>query len=264
MKKILFAFISVSLLAFSACKKDETPDPDPTPVPLPAPVPAASLKISFANVVDADPLILGGPYHWVNAHGDSFSVNMYKYYVSNIKLTDNNGNTWVEPESYHLINQSNSASLTVQLYDVPDGVYTSMEYMIGVDSARNTSGAQTGALDPALGMIWTWNTGYVMAKLEGKSNVSTASAHNITFHVAGFGGATASQRIVSPSFGAFTANVSDSIVPVIHINSNVQEWFRNPSTVRFDITNNVTTTGADALMIADNYVDMFTVTGIDN
>ena len=37
---------------------------------------------------------------------------------------------------------------------------------LGVDSLRNVTGVQTGALDPAMDMYWTWNTGYVMAKLE--------------------------------------------------------------------------------------------------
>jgi hypothetical protein len=50
---------------------------------------------------------------------------------------------------------------------------TGIRFLLGVDSARNVSGIQTGALDPARGMFWTWNSGYVMAKIEG----SSPSAH---------------------------------------------------------------------------------------
>ena len=260
MKKILLAFFALSILAFTGCKKDETPDPDPNPTPSTG----AFLRITFSNTVDGDPLVLGGPYHWVNAHGDSFYISTYKYYISNIKLTDSNGNVWNEPESYHLVNQADPNSFSFLINDVPPATYTSMQYMIGVDSARNNSGSQTGALDPANDMFWTWSTGYIMAKVEGKSNASVAAGNNITFHIAGYQGTYATQRIVSPSFGSNTANVSTSTTPVIRIDCNLNEWWKNPSTVRFDMMNNVATTGPNAVIIADNYMDMFTVTGIDN
>lgn len=255
--KTLFPAVLVLALAFSGCKKDETPTPV-TPTPSPA------IRVSFTNVVGADPLALGGPNYYINAHGDSFYVTTYKYYVSNIKFTDNNGNTWSEPESYHLINAADPNSLSFNVSGMPAATYTSMQFMIGVDSARNVSGAQTGALDPANDMFWTWNTGYIMAKFEGKSPQSTASAHNLTFHIAGYSGANAVQRIVSPTFASLTANPTATLTPVIHIKSDVLEWFVNPNTIRFDTMNNVATTGASAMQIADNYADMFTITGIDN
>ena len=256
MKNFLLAVMALSVFAISSCKKDKTPEPV-TPT-------TGSLRITFNNTVDGDPLVLGGPYHWINAHGDSFYINTYKYYISNIKLTDSNGNTWYEPESYHLVNQADASSFSFVIGNVPNANYTAIQYMIGVDSARNNSGSQTGALDPANDMFWTWSTGYIMAKVEGKSNVSVSSGNNITFHIAGYEGQYASQRVVSPSFGSLTANVSSTTTPVIHIESNLNEWWRNPSVVRFDMMSNVTTTGPNAMIIADNYMDMFTVTGIDN
>jgi hypothetical protein len=36
---------------------------------------------------------------------------------------------------------------------------TAIKFLLGVDSLKNVSGIQTGALDPAKGMFWTWNTG---------------------------------------------------------------------------------------------------------
>lgn len=257
MKKTVFILAALASVFFYGCKKDETPDPQPSPS-------GGSLRVTFNNTVDGDPLVLGGPYHWANARGDSFYVNTYKYYISNIRLTDNNGNTWSEPESYHLINQADPNSFSFVMNGVPFATYSSIQYMIGVDSTRNVSGSQTGALDPANDMFWTWSTGYVMAKLEGKSNMSTAAGGNLTFHIAGYGGQYAGQRVVSPSFNALTANVSETVTPVIHIDCNVNEWWRNPSNVRFDLMNLVSTPGPNSVIIADNYVDMFTVTAIDN
>jgi hypothetical protein len=215
-------------------------------------------------MVDADPMVIGGPYHYVNANGDSFYVSTLNYYISNVKLTDANGNTWSEPESYHLIIATQPSTMSFTMHGMPEGNYTSMQFMIGVDSTHNVSGAQTGDLDPSKGMFWTWNTGYIMAKFEGKSPNSTAPSNNLTFHVGGYGGNRATQRTTSPSFNSLTANVSTSVTPVIHVDCNVNEWFRTPTTIDFSVYNNVASSGPTAMIFADNYVDMFTITGIDN
>jgi hypothetical protein len=260
MKNIFFyAALFCIALTTSQCKKDEptTPTTPVTPV-------TTSIRLSFENVVGADPLTLGPPYQYVNLNGDSFYISTYKYYISNISFTDINNNTWSEPESYHLINAADPASLLFSINSIPAASYHSIHFTIGVDSARNCSGAQTGALDPANDMFWTWNTGYIMAKLEGKSPASTASADNISFHIAGYGGANATQRLVTLGFGSDSAHVSTTVSPVVHVSSNVLEWFQSPTTIDFSTTNSVATTGAQAIMFADNYANMFLITGVDN
>ena len=260
MKKT-FAGLLIIFIALSTwkCKKDETPDPV-TPV-TPA---TTSIGVKFSNWAGTDSLTLGPPYQYVNMNGDSFYINTFKYYISNISFTDINNNTWTETESYHLVNAANANSLAFTINSIPAATYTSMRFMIGVDSARNCSGAQTGALDPQNDMFWTWNTGYIMAKLEGKSPASTAAANTITFHIAGYSGTYATQRWVTISFAPDSAVVSTSNTPVVKLSSNVLEWFHSPTTINFATTNNVAATGAQAVMFADNYADMITFTGIDN
>jgi pyruvate/2-oxoglutarate dehydrogenase complex dihydrolipoamide acyltransferase (E2) component len=69
---------------------------------------------------------------------------------------------------------------------VPVGTYTAIEYTIGVDSTRNVSGAQTGALAPSNGMFWSWLTGYIFIKAEGTSPESGASNGEFKYHIGGF------------------------------------------------------------------------------
>jgi hypothetical protein len=266
MKFKLFTVLAAIAILFAACKKDETPVPDDNTGNGNGNgnSGAGNIRLSFHNLVGTDTLELGGNYKWVNANGDSFLINTYKYYISNIKFTDSNGDTWSETESYHLINSSDPSSLSFLVSGMPAGTYTSVQFMIGVDSARNVSGVQSGALDPANNMFWTWSTGYIMAKLEGKSNMSTASANNITFHIAGYRAPTASQRIVSPSFNSASALTDSVRTPEIHINSDILEWFQTPNLIRFNTLNYVMSTGNNAMMIADNYSDMFTVSSIEN
>ena len=189
---------------------------------------------------------------------------MAKYYISNIKLTKTDNSVYVVNNSYHLIDLSDSLLSLVKLSGVPYGNYKAIQFMIGVDSTRNVSGAQTGALDPALGMFWTWSSGYIMAKIEGTSPQSTASANKLEFHIGGFTGVNNVLKLATPSFGLDTAKVSNSITPIIHLSSNLAQWFASPNVIDFSIINTITMPGNNAKKVADNYADMFTVEHIHN
>ena len=263
---VLFTVVAGFLYA---CKPDPV-DPEPTPTtptnPNPNPnIPTGNaIAISFENYVGAAPLTLGTTIQYQNLNGDSFCIETYKYYISNISFTDNLGNTWYENESYHLIDAEDTNSLTIYIDSMPLGTYTSINFMIGVDSARNVSGAQTGALDPANGMFWTWNSGYIMAKIEGRSPSSTQSFNFMIYHIAGFSGQYASQRWVAPSFGPYSAVVVANNVPTIHMKSDILEWFQTPYVIDVSSVSVLNTAGQQAMDFADNYSDMFTVTSIVN
>lgn len=266
----LVAFLVLTMSFVVGCGPDPVdPEPlpvDPTPNPNPNPnIPTGSaIGISFENVVGNDSLILDQVIRYQNLNGDSFCVETFKYYISNVSFTDNLGNTWYENESYHLIDAEDSTTWVVYIDSMPAGTYVSMNYMIGVDSTRNVSGAQVGALDVVHGMFWTWNSGYIMAKFEGRSPSSTASFNMVIYHVAGFAGQYAGQRWASPSFGASTAVVTTTDVPLIHMKCDVNEWFQTPNVIDFSSSSVVNVAGVESVAMADNFVDMFTITGIDN
>lgn len=271
--KLTFRSLSALVFAMSvvllACKPDPV-DPDPVPPTNnnngggPTVPTGNAICINFNNVVGADGLILDQINHYVNLNGDSFSVDMFKYYISNISFTDNLGNTWYEPESYHLIDAGDTNSLKVYVDSMPAGTYTSINFMIGVDSARNVSGTQSGALDPANGMFWTWSSGYIMAKFEGHSPSSTSGFHLVVYHIAGFSGQYSGLRWVSPTFGSSTAIVTSNTVPTIHMNADLNEWFQSPNVIDFSSYSVVNVPDAISSGIADNYMDMFTITSISN
>ena len=249
----ILTFACVLGLGLASCKKEtnETPQ-DPTPAAT-----SGSVTFSFNNQVDGQPLVLN-TQNYVNASGETFNVNIYKYYISNIKLFKADGSHYAEPESYHLINQASPTSRTFTLAAVPAGDYVSMSFMIGVDSTRNVSGAQTGALDPANGMFWSWSTGYIMAKVEGTSPVSPEIGDAISFHIGGFTGINKGIRTVSPSFNSSALNVG-STARTIYINSNLNEWWQTPIAIEFSQTASNASVNGINKTIADNYADMFTV-----
>jgi hypothetical protein len=260
--KLSVIVLTTSIVLIS-CKKEKTVEPEPVPPPV-APV-TGNLKIEFEAMVGNSALVFGtSNTTYTNQAGNTFNVTTYKYYISNIKITKTDNSVWTESNSYYLVDHSDPTKEIITIANVPFGSYKAIEFMIGVDSARNNSGAQTGALDPANGMFWSWNSGYIMAKFEGTSPQSGESSKNLKFHIGGFSGNNKTMRIVSPSFNSETANVTSTFSPIIHMESNLLEWFNTPTTIDFPTTHTVHMPGATAVSIANNYSKMFTVEHIHN
>ena len=127
-----------------------------------------NLIIKFKPVVQYDsvPMKFGTVYK--NYFKEEYTPTAFKFYVHNFKMinTDSGTEFKLANDKYYLVDFADSASTEIKITISPD-VYNRISFTIGVDSAQNVSGAQTDALDPAKGMFWNWNTGYIMAKLEG-------------------------------------------------------------------------------------------------
>jgi len=260
MKKIIFA-IAILSVVFTSCKKD--PDDEVTPTPATPVATTGSLKLEFDNMVDTNALTLN-TVDYVNANNDTFKVTKFKYYITNIKLTKTDGTPYTPTESYYLVDEEVASSKTITIANVPNGTYNSISFMIGVDSARNVSGSQTGALDPANGMFWGWSSGYIMAKLEGSSNQSGASTKALTFHIGGFSGTNNVLKTVSPSFNGATANVSSTVTPEVHYKCDLSKFFKGTTTINFATVHTVHMPGTNAKNVANNYANMFSVDHIHN
>lgn len=255
MLRKLFAY-SLLIGALSSCKKDTKNEPAPAP-------PTGTVNISILNRVDTSDLVLNTK-NYVNQHGDTFRVNTYKYYISNIRLTRNDGTVFSESNSYHLIDASVPSSCAFHISGLPEGSYQNISFMIGVDSLHNVSGAQSGDLDPTKGMFWDWTSGYIMAWMDGTSPQSPATANKIVFQVDGFSGPYNVLKTVSLSFGASPASVTKDHSSSLTISSDVLEWFKSPAVINFNTTYQIGNPGAACRQIADNYADMFKLLSVNN
>lgn len=160
--------------------------------------------------------------------GDTLSFTHFSFYVSNVKLKKEDGTWWSEPESYHLICATCPDGLSFTLNDVPAGKYVGMELLLGVDSLRNVSGAQTGDLSPMHGMFWDWNTGYIMVKAEGTSPQSPVGT--FTFHLGGYAGPYSILTTRTFDFNGTVLEVKEDKLPVITLTANVARlWHSSPS-----------------------------------
>ncbi len=261
MKKFLslIAFITFTSVAFVSCKDD---DEDTTPTPT-APT-SGDVVIDITNIAGTQNVDVTGGTNYTNSFGEVFSVTKLKYYISNVQLLKNGVVTYTMPESYFLVDESVPASKLLTLPDVPGGAYTSVRFLIGVDSTRNVSGSQTGALDPANGMFWTWNSGYIFFKLEGAS--TNAASGNIMYHVGGFKESLSQNAIreVEIDFGGDQLNVNGTQEAEIHVMADILNFFDAVHDFRITDTDVIHMPGNNAVMVADNYATMFTFDHLHN
>jgi len=240
----------LSLISYQ-CKKESDPK-DPI---IPAPEPATgTVMVNVKAYSGTDPLVYGTTY--TNFENEQFRVSLFRYYLTNIVLTGS-GTTpdFVQPESYYLVDHgSANATYQIKLDSVPKGTYKGVMFLIGVDSLRNVSGAQTGALDPGNGMFWTWSSGYIQFKLEG-TKLSGGSG-NYAYHIGGFKGAFSTVKANSLLFTGTTLQLVGGTTKNINLETDVQEVFNNPVVWSILSNPNISTAGATARSFADNYADM--------
>jgi hypothetical protein len=258
---ILFSLIYIT----SSCRKDSTLKKDIQDPVVPKPIENikyGSVRIKIANVVGKEMLVLNDSSYF-NTNGDLFTVSKFKYYLSNFVLRNANGTAFKQKESYHLIDCQKGSNFTMIIDSVPVGTYNAMNFVLGVDSARNTSGAQTGALDPALGMFWSWNQGYIFLMMEGNSPNSTAFGNSLIYHLGGFTQPYNCIRNVNPGFGALDLIVSENKTSTIQIAADMIRMFDSPTLIKFAQTSEGMG-GAVAVTLSNNAVNMFEVNAIEN
>jgi hypothetical protein len=217
------------------------------------PIAQRSLVLSFQHMAGTNELVLGNSF--VNSRGDTIIVQRFKYYLSNFSLTDDKGKIVPLPDTYFLIDEADPSSKTITL-TVPDIAITGIGFLIGVDSIKNVSGIQTGVLDPLKGMFWTWNSGYVMAKIEGRSSSSTIAGRSFTYHIGGFRSPMNVLRTVAfPIEGNYRPKN-------ITISADINQWFKSKSELKIAETPVCHSPGPLAVRIADNYRTMFSINSV--
>jgi len=250
---VLLAFTAVF---FTACDKDDDND-DPTPTP----TTAAKLTIEMGHLAGTKKFYFDSTYTTLN--GDNFTADLFKYYISNIRLIRSNNTEYSIPQTYFLVNHAIESSLKLQLSNLGNGSFTGIKFLLGVDSLRNVSGAQTGALDPNGGMFWDWNTGYIFLKLEGASPAIPTSGQTFTYHVGGFSGQNVNYREINLDFDGDVLPLANNTNPELHIVVDVLEIFKNPTTIDLaTFPSSVMSVGPNATILANNYMDLFTYSHI--
>jgi len=222
-----------------------------------APAQKNKLTITFINSINKSPVILDS-ISYKNCWNENFTISKLKYYISNIQLKTTLNNIESEEDSYHLIDEADTASKSFSFY-VPAATFSSLSFLIGVDSLKNVSGAQINALDPLNAMFWTWNTGYIMFKLEGNSPQSTSINNKIEYHIGGFCGINKVLRKVYLKLIDLNPSIKKKGSTEIIIGVDIGKIWDAQHNISISNTPVCATPSALAATIADNYIKGFEI-----
>ncbi|MFC3824788.1 MULTISPECIES: MbnP family protein [Niastella] len=253
--KICFGLLFVT--AVFSCQKelhfDKVPEKD------------HNLVLRFKPVVSFDsvPLVLGKTYK--NYFKEDYTPTGFKFYIHNFQLenTDSGKIFKLAKDKYYLVDFSDTTTMEIKITIAPY-VYNRFSFTIGVDSAQNVGGAQTDALDPAKGMFWNWNTGYIMAKLEGTSPKSPTG--RFEYHIGGFSGEENVSKTI-PRLFPFPTNLDmkPGKESIVYITCDANAWFFQPWDIKIADNPVIATPGLLATQVAENYGSKgFTIDSVYN
>ncbi len=143
----------------------------------------AKKEFTFTGYFGIDKLVQDKKY-WCAAKGDSISLSMCRFYVSNMKLLKDDVE-WGRME-YKLIDLFDSTTTRMDIPHYSRNGVNAVRFYLGIDSVRNVAGVGSGDLDPTKGMYWSWQSGYINMKLEGNSKLCSKSKNEFQYHLGGY------------------------------------------------------------------------------
>lgn len=224
-----------------------------------------NLTVHFTPMVDTLALHFDSTY--TNYWKEPYTVSAFKFYVSKFDLinTDSGRVYHVNTTKYFLVDAADSSTWDVKLL-ATTFTYNRISFLIGVDSMHNTTVSHTvGPLDSANGMFWNSTSGFIMAKLEGHSPLSSLGDKTMTYQIGGFSGNDNVLRTPTLLFpyGQYL-QITAGKKSVLQVEADVNAWFFNPHQVKIETIPSCTAPGQTAKDISENYSKMFSVSAVIN
>lgn len=160
-------------------------------------------RISLAQELRIRPVFGPDTLEWgkdkySSVKAETMSFSSLELYLSDFTWTDSAGKETKEPGRVELLEaggEKQNLSISHSL-----GSLKRVCFRFGLDSATQVSGRMDGNLDPALGMYWAWNTGYIQCRLEGNSVSSKGKKGKFEFHLGGYSSPWATDQKVCLDF----------------------------------------------------------------
>ncbi|HKX87019.1 MAG TPA: MbnP family protein [Flavobacterium sp.] len=138
-----------------------------------------SLKLQWKE----NPLVLNKTY--ISENKDTLQLHQLKFYLSDIQLYFDDATSFSQ-KKYHLVDMEDLSSTSIPVCKNNTKTISKVIFSVGVDSTASVSGALGGDLDPAKGMYWAWQSGYINMKIEGSSSSCKTRKNAFHFHVGGY------------------------------------------------------------------------------
>lgn len=200
-------------------------------------------SIRFEPVFGKQAVVLDS-VSYVSSSGDTLNISLFRFYVGEVGVFKK-GRYQRLAKSCYLIDAADESSLRLS-HPGLNASFDSLALTIGIDSLTSVSGALSGALDPAKGMYWAWNTGYINAKLEGHSPRCKTLHQAFEFHIGGYRQPYLARRRVILKLPGHSGEVV--------VKADVGKWLEGISLAEL---NSIVSPGKEACKMADRYQNMF-------
>lgn len=211
-----------------------------------------NVQLNITHEVD-DVALLFDSLIYQNAAGNAFSVTRLQYYLSDAVLKTANGNT-VFTKGFHYIDATRGDE-NITLQNIPAGIYTSIQFLIGLDSVTNQSYSLPNTLDN-INMSWpdVMGGGYHFIKLEGQYLNTNGAPKGYAVHL----GTNAALVRHQPLNILLT--VEQNKTSQLTLAMNINAWYTQPYNFNFNTDGNYTM-GIPELMqiIRNNGKDVFEI-----
>ena len=144
-----------------------------------------TVTIRFVPTFNKEVVQLGQSY-FLRSLNDSVLFETLKFYVSKPENVVGKTLTHKATPEFRLVDMENPSSMEMQGTLPENSDFNTLQFLLGVDSATNMAGAQGGDLDPTKGMYWSWQSGYINFRLEGKSKSCPARKNVFQYHLGGY------------------------------------------------------------------------------
>lgn len=243
------SLILILCVILNACKSDNTSQD------------VAGLDITITNTVGDKNLELDNETYVKNGD-ETFSVSELKYIISNIVLTDNNGNQFVYPQadSYFLINEAIPQSQNIKLENINANTYTSITFGFGVDQSNYPLNGVDNFVPAAEAqdMLWSWSAGYKFLKFEGLYTSGNITNKPFLYHIGSHGQNLDNYREITLNFlQPLVLNSSET--KQVNINFDVQKIFNAEFTLVLSEKDDIQIDPERAPKIVDNITKAFEI-----
>lgn len=184
---------------------------------------------------------------YITKNNDSIKFSKLKFYLTDFKIKTKKNKEHSIPNSNYLIDAFTKETLSFNLLEINYQKGDQLLFNIGVKEEMNTSGALSGDLDPANGMYWSWQSGYINFKMEGYSPSCKTRKNKFQFHIGGYKKPYKTTRHIKLDIEAINNNL-------LNISLSVDEFF---NLIDLSKENQIMIPGKEANDLADILPTLF-------
>ena len=178
---------------------------------------------------------------------DSIQLSKLKFYLTNFAIQTEDRKKDFITNSNYLIDAFEEETLIITLSDINYNEEDELFLSIGVNEHLNTSGANSGDLDPSNGMFWSWQSGYINFKMEGKSPSCKTRKNKFQFHIGGY---QKPNETIRPLVFKLNTIKDNTLI----INLELSQFFDN---IELSSLNQIMIPGKEASDVADRLPKLF-------